>query len=123
MRCWGGKDDLQAPLYYRHMPAYRVNRLGRILYAEMIRALSALDCGGAFQAEWTKRKRRLPPTWNSYRCSSSRSKASKIASCRSWSVWLPRICMVRETVLFFLANFAVTGPLARKTAILLHIDV
>jgi len=52
-----GGDDYED--YLRHMPAYRVNRLGRILYAEMIRALSALDCGGAFQAEWTERKRRL----------------------------------------------------------------
>jgi len=35
----------------------------------------------------------LPPTWNwnSYMCSSSRSKASKIASCSLASVWSPRI--------------------------------
>ena len=43
----------------RHMPAYRVKMLGQILYAEMIKALSAVDCGEAFRTEWVDRKRRL----------------------------------------------------------------
>lgn len=33
--------------------------MGQILYANMIRALSAVDCGEAFQAEWAARKERL----------------------------------------------------------------
>jgi hypothetical protein len=45
--------------YYRHMPAYRVKMLGQILYADMIKALSALDCGEVFRTEWVDRKRRL----------------------------------------------------------------
>ena len=45
--------------YYDRMPAYRVKMLGQILYADMIKALSAVDCGGVFQAEWTVRKARL----------------------------------------------------------------
>ena len=45
--------------HYAHMPAYRVKMLGQILYAAMIKALSAADCGEAFRAEWAARKKRL----------------------------------------------------------------
>ena len=45
--------------HYDHMPAYRVKMLGQILYSSMIKALSAVDCGEAFQAEWLARKQRL----------------------------------------------------------------
>jgi hypothetical protein len=50
----GGATDL-----YDHMPAYRVKWLGRVLYAAMIKGMSAVDCGDALQAEWTERKARL----------------------------------------------------------------
>lgn len=45
--------------HYDLMPAYKVRMLGQILYAAMIKALSALDCGETFLAEWTARKKRL----------------------------------------------------------------
>lgn len=45
--------------HYEHMPAYRVKMLGQIMYAAMIKALSAMDCGEAFQTEWSKRKNML----------------------------------------------------------------
>jgi len=45
--------------YYEHMPAYRVKMLGQILYADIIKAMSAVDCGEVFQAEWSARKKRL----------------------------------------------------------------
>jgi hypothetical protein len=45
--------------YLRYMPAYRVKNLGQILYAAMIKAMSAVDCGEAFRVEWTARKKRL----------------------------------------------------------------
>jgi hypothetical protein len=38
---------------------YRVKTLGQILYAAMIKALSAVECGEALKAEWTERKNRL----------------------------------------------------------------
>lgn len=41
------------------MPAYRVRMLGQVLYAAMIEALSAVDCGEAFHAEWAERKEGL----------------------------------------------------------------
>ena len=44
---------------YDHLPAYRVRGLGKILYGAMIRAMSLLDCGEAFQAEWSARKESL----------------------------------------------------------------
>ena len=47
---------------------------------------------------------------------SQRPKASKMAWCKSSSVWSPRIWMVREITGFFLANFSVIGPLSRKTS-------
>ncbi len=52
-------DQVDFEDYYRHMPAYRVKMLGQILYAEMIKAMSALECGEVFRSEWTERKRRL----------------------------------------------------------------
>lgn len=45
--------------FYDIMPAYKVKMLGQILYAAMIKGLSHVDCGEAFRAEWTARKRRL----------------------------------------------------------------
>ena len=33
--------------------------LGQMLYANMIKAVSAVDCGERFRAEWTARKKRL----------------------------------------------------------------
>jgi hypothetical protein len=57
--------DLLIPLvegpadHYDHMPAYRVKWLGQILYADMIRALSAVDCGEALRTEWGDRKTHL----------------------------------------------------------------
>ena len=45
--------------FYDHMPAYRVRMLGQIHYANMIKAMSAVDCGEAFRAEWTARKEML----------------------------------------------------------------
>ena len=44
---------------YDHMPAYRVKWLGQILYAAMMKAMSAVDCGDLFWNEWTERKKRL----------------------------------------------------------------
>lgn len=44
---------------YDHMPAYRVKMLGQILYAAMIKAMTAIDCGEVFQVEWTARKKSL----------------------------------------------------------------
>ena len=41
------------------MPAYRVRMLGQILYADLIKAMSAVDCGEMIRAEWTERKRWL----------------------------------------------------------------
>jgi hypothetical protein len=41
---------------YDHMPAYRVRKLGVIIYADIIKAMSAVDCGEACQAEWAARK-------------------------------------------------------------------
>jgi hypothetical protein len=52
-------DPFDYEAHRRHMPAYRVKMLGQILYAGMIKALSALDCGETFQAEWADRKRQL----------------------------------------------------------------
>ncbi len=45
--------------FYDHLPAYRIKRLGQILYGGMIKALSGADCGEAFRQEWTDRKDRL----------------------------------------------------------------
>lgn len=45
--------------YYDLMPAYKVRGLGQIIYAELIKAVSALDCGGNCEQEWTARKKRL----------------------------------------------------------------
>ena len=45
--------------HYDFMPAYKVKMLGQILYAAMIKGVSCVDCGEAFTAEWTARKRRL----------------------------------------------------------------
>lgn len=44
---------------YDYLPAYRVKMLGQILYATMIKGLSAIDCGEVFRAEWTARKKSL----------------------------------------------------------------
>jgi hypothetical protein len=41
------------------MPAYRVRLVGQILYADMIRGMSAVDCGESLRAEWADRRRRL----------------------------------------------------------------
>ena len=45
--------------FYDIMPAYKVKMLGQILYANMIKSLSAVDCGKAFTGEWTARKKTL----------------------------------------------------------------
>ena len=45
--------------HYDLMPAYRVRCLAQILYASMIKALSAVDCGEVFRKEWTARNERL----------------------------------------------------------------
>ena len=45
--------------FYDHMSAYRVRGLGKILYGAMIRAMSLMDCGEAFRAEWVARKQSL----------------------------------------------------------------
>lgn len=45
--------------HYELMPAYKVKMLGQILYAAMIKGLSAIDCGKTFSGEWAARKRRL----------------------------------------------------------------
>ena len=44
---------------YDLMPAYKVHGLGQKIYAELIKAVTALDCGDACQTEWTVRKERL----------------------------------------------------------------
>jgi hypothetical protein len=41
------------------MPAYRVYKMGQITYAELIKAMYALDCGEAYAAEWAARKKRV----------------------------------------------------------------
>ena len=45
--------------HYDLMPAYKVHGLGQKIYAELIKAVSALDCGDACQTEWAARKQRL----------------------------------------------------------------
>lgn len=45
--------------YYDLMPAYKVHGLGQKIYAELIKSVSALDCGDACEKEWTARKKRL----------------------------------------------------------------
>lgn len=55
----GIRDQLDYEEHRRHMPAYRVKTLGQILYANMIKAVSSVDCGDAFRAEWAERKKRL----------------------------------------------------------------
>ncbi len=45
--------------HYDLMPAYRVHGLGQIIYAELIKAVTAIDCGEICGAEWAARKKRL----------------------------------------------------------------
>ena len=45
--------------FFDLMPGYRIKGLGKILYAKMIKALSAVDCGEGYRTEWTNRKARL----------------------------------------------------------------
>ena len=44
---------------YDRMPGYRARGVGKILYAAMIRQMSAVDCGDVFRSEWAERKARL----------------------------------------------------------------
>ena len=45
--------------HYDLMPAYKVRGLGQKIYAELIRAVTALDRGDACEAEWEARKKNL----------------------------------------------------------------
>lgn len=45
--------------YYDLMPAFKVHGLGKKIYAELIRSVSALDCGHTCEDEWTARKKSL----------------------------------------------------------------
>jgi len=45
--------------HYDLMPAYRVHGLGQKIYAELIKAVTALDCGAACEAEWETRRKNL----------------------------------------------------------------